>query len=279
MTILIKERSTRILSIGGCNNCVNGWVIRERPAKTFRVDGNLVYQGDDEAVVEYVTACPNCRGDQYRYQRNRKKADVPAAYYDAEFKDFDWTIYEDESGKKIVLEQQQIFVTSFINDYRKWEKAGIGLYIWSKMKGSGKTFLASAICNTLIKRYHIKPKFVSASKLLDIDSNKEKGTDPIGELCDCDLLVLDDLGQKNTGEDWMNDVVFKIFDARMNNKLVTIVTSNKKMEAQPFDDRISDRMFKVLQPIPLPNYCVRAKEAKEAKKKLLKDLGLMGGNR
>lgn len=264
--------------IGGCSYCVNGWVIHERPANQCRIEGNLVYEEDDDALVEYVTACPYCRGEEYKYTRSRKKAQIPAAYYDAEFEDFDWTIYEDDKGRKLVLEQQELFVTSFINDYRKWEKEGIGLYIWSKMKGSGKTFLASAICNTLIKRYHIRPKFVSASELLNIASKAEKGTDPIGELCECNLLVLDDLGQKNTGEDWMNDIVFRIFDARMNDKLITLVTSNKRMEDQPFDDRISDRMYQMLQPIPLPDYCVRAKEAKEAKKALLKKLGLMGGN-
>jgi hypothetical protein len=38
-------------------------------------------------------------------------------------------------------------------------------------------------------------------------------------------------------------------------------------------------MYQLFQPIPLPNYCVRAKKAKEAKKNLLKNLGLMGGNK
>ena len=266
------------MSTGECSHCVSGWVIHSKPARMFLVDGEVVY-ADDDTMMEYVTACPYCRGEKYTYRRNREKASIPEAFYDAEFENFDWTIYEDDNGKKLVLEQQELFVTSFVKDYRKWEKEGVGLYIWSKMKGSGKTFLASAICNTLIKIYHIRPKFVSASTLLDLASKAEKGTDPIGELCKCDLLVLDDLGQKNSGEGWMEDILFRIFDERMNSKKVTIVTSNKKMESQPFDDRISDRMYQLFQPIPLPNYCVRAKKAKEAKKNLLKNLGLMGGNK
>ena len=265
---------------GACN-CENGWVIVMVPeCQLESEEGVKVYSDSNpEEMREVARPCPICRGRNYMANRTKRKARIPSAFYDAEFKDFDWTIYEDNNGNKVNLEQQQVFVTAFLADYREWEKAGIGLYIWSKMKGSGKTFLASAICNTLIKERHITPKFVSASDLLDIASDKSQGPDPIRDLCDCDLLVLDDLGQKKTGEDWMEDILFRIFDTRMMNKKITIVTSNKKMEDQPFDDRISDRMFKILQPIPLPEYCVRAKEAKEAKKTLLKKLGLMGGQK
>lgn len=227
-------------------------------------------------LIDYARRCPSCNGGEAVVRRAKRIAKIPESFYNAEFSDFDWTIYQDDNGKPIDLTKQQKYVTSFVKDFKAWSDKGVGLYIWSKTRGTGKTFLASAICNTLIKERHLSTKFVSVSSLIDlVQESKGTRTNPIVELCECDILVLDDLGQQNAGNDWLMDILFRICDTRMQTKRITIVTSNKKLRELNFDDRILDRLNKMLQPIPLPDYCVRDKESSQDKIDLFASLGLM----
>lgn len=261
-----------------CKTCGGtGWLTSEKDA--------VPYYGEDfkNTTIEFARRCPDCNGGQAIVEHTKRRAQLPASMYDVEYyKDFNWDIYEDEQGNKIDLTKQQQLVELFIREYAEWKKEGIGLYIWSKTKGSGKTYLASAICNTLIKERKAKPKFVSASELINIDksasSDKYAGrydADPVAELCECDVLVLDDLGQNNTGGGWLEDILFRIFETRMQNKAITIVTSNRRIDRHEFDDRIIDRLNRIMQPIPLPDFRVRAKVANDNKRELLRRVGFM----
>lgn len=274
-----------------CKECGGtGWITKLVPSsEAYAYDDEHkeihrgVYEDLPAHMVEYAAKCPVCNGGEAVIKRKKKRANLPASFYDVKIEAFDWSIYEDDAGRRIDLTKQQQFVTSFLDNFKIWQDSGVGLYIWSKVKGNGKTFLASAICNTLIERYHVASKFVSVSELIFLEKNADKdknaaqyATDPILELCECDVLVLDDLGQTSAGGAWLEDILFRIFDTRMQNKLITIVTSNKKIDAHQIDDRISDRMNDILQPLPLPDYKVRSAKAKDKKKALLMSLGLMG---
>ena len=103
--------------------------------------------------------------------------------------------------------------------------------------------------------------------------NYEKN--PIEVLCECELLVLDDLGQKKTGENWLDDILFRIIDYRYQHKKVTLITSNIELKKLRLDDRVADRLNKMCQPIPLPDYSFRQKESREKKLEFLKGLGLV----
>lgn len=251
-----------------CPECGgNGWI-------WYRAKGeDEIYRG---ALLDYARRCPVCNGQAAKETHRKKQANIPQSFYDAEYKDFNWTIYKDEQGNTIDLSKQQMYVSSFVNDFAEWAKKGIGLYIWSKTRGTGKTYLASAICNTLIKERQLNTKFVSVSALIDmVKEGRNAPTHPIDVLCDCDVLVLDDLGQQNAGNDWLMDILFRICDTRMQTKRITIVTSNKKLRELNFDDRILDRLNRMLQPIPLPDYCVRDRESNSEKMELFANLGLM----
>jgi DNA replication protein DnaC len=73
----------------------------------------------------------------------------------------------------------------------------------------------------------------------------------------------------------LNDILFKIIDARYQKKLVTIFTSNVKVGELNIDDRVRSRIDKLSQLIPLPEYSFRNKEAHEEKLELFKEIGLM----
>lgn len=258
-----NEQTARCPECGG-----SGWIYYKAPCPD-----EPAYKGN---LIDWGKACPLCNGEAAKETHRKKQANIPQAFYNAEFKDFNWTIYKDEQGNPIDLSKQQMYVTSFVNDFADWNKRGIGLYIWSKTRGTGKTYLASAICNTLIKERHLQTRFVSVSALIDmVKDGRDRPKHPIDELCECDVLVLDDLGQQNGGNEWLTDILFRICDTRMQTQRITIVTSNKKLRELNFDDRILDRLNKMLQPIPLPDYCVRDRESSKAKLELFARLGLM----
>lgn len=232
------------------------------------------------ATEEYAEKCPSCNGGHVeQVQEVKKRADIPTAYYEKKYDAFNWDIYRTDNGEKADIAQQKQLVDGFVRDFEEWENDGVGLYIWSKTKGSGKTFLASCLCNELMELKAIRTKFVSASNLLNIAKSADPNAldkyerDPIELLCNCKLLVIDDIGQKNTGGEWLTDILFKILDERMQAKRVTILTSNIKPTELTLDDRIIDRITKCTQPIPLPDYCVRAKDANRTKLELFKRLG------
>lgn len=253
-----------------CPMCKGGgWIIvKKSTARTKEV-----YRNDD--LYEFAEPCPHCNGGEaQRVTDIRERANIPATFYDASIENFKWDVYLDDKGNTIDLSRQKKFVDSFIQDYDKWSSMGIGFYIYSKVRGSGKTFLASCICNSLMVKYQISTKFVSASSLIDL-SKQEGGKNPIDVLCECNLLVLDDIGQKTTGEDWMNDLLFKIIEARYQKKLVTLFTSNMRCNELRVDDRITSRIDKITQNIPLPEYSFRSKASSDEKREFYKEMGLI----
>lgn len=276
--------------MANCPTCNGtGWVTYQKPSKSIFVpefkNGKrtdvYIYDGQKECMIDYASKCPDCNGGEAVIERTKQKAQLPASYYDAEMKDFKWDIYRDDNDKPIDMQKLQLYVESFVNDFKEWQKEGIGLYIWSGTRGSGKTYLASCICNTLIKKYGVKPKFVSAFDLINIEKGASDDKyasrydkDPIAELCECDVLVIDDLG-KQTSDNWTSNIVYRITNERMDKKRITIITSNTKYSNLPFDVKMTDRINKITQPIPLPEYRVRAKEANDQKRHLYERLGLM----
>ena len=257
--------------MGDCPYCKGGGYITVRKS-TKR--SREVY-GDDREI-EFAEPCPYCNGgEQKKAEDIRTRANIPVAYYDASIENFKWDIYRDQQGRPIDITRHKNFVMSFINNFEKWQEKGIGFYIYSKTRGTGKTFLASCICNSLIAKYKISTKFVSASELINISkSGNPNEKNPIDVLCECKVLVLDDIGQKTTGEEWMNDLLFKIIDSRYQNRLVTLFTSNLAISELRVDDRVSSRIDKASQPLPLPEYSYRTKTAYDEKKDFYKELGI-----
>ena len=212
-----------------------------------------------------------------------KNSNIPIVFYDKNYECFNWNIYIDSTGKVIDLSKKKNLVENFLKSFKEWNEKGLGLYIYSKTKGSGKTFLASCLCNELMELYGIKTRFISATNLLDIAQSGDKNSydeyrrEPIKLLCNCKLLVIDDIGQKQTGKEWMNEILFKIVDERMTKKLVTIYTSNIPIEELGIDERVIERINKTSFAVGLPEYNVRSKEAYSEKLNFLKNMGLLEG--
>lgn len=253
---------------------------------TCKGTGWRLYEEEPEEYegisIVYAESCPTCKGGHAeRVEVTKKTSNIPVVFYNKNYSSFNWNIYKDSTGNIIDMTKKRILVENFLKNFSEWNKKGLGLYIHSKTKGSGKTFLASCLCNELMELYAIKTRFVSATNLLEIAQSGDKNSfdeykrDPIKLLCNCKLLVIDDIGQKKTGYDWMNEVLFRIVDDRMTQKLVTIYTSNLRLEELSIDDRITERINKTAYAVGLPEYNVRSKESYNEKLSFLREMGLV----
>lgn len=232
-----------------------------------------IYGTADIEVQPISIDCRYCNAkDENVVTERRTSAEIPTAFYDARITDFKFDIYNED------VSHLEKVANSFVRDFERWEKSGLGLYIFSKTKGSGKTFLASCICNTLMERYRVPTRFVAAQKLLDYSKNSDgsgnPATDTISVLKRCRVLVLDDLGAKRNGVDWLNDVLFDIIDTRYQSKLVTIITSNILFGELPFDERIIDRIESMCTGVKIPEIRVRNIKARDEKAKIFAQLGI-----
>lgn len=251
----------------GCKNCVNGWVLFMRPANKVIVNGRHIYGDTEDHMVEFAEPCPICNNGKVWAQSVIKQANIPAAFYDATMDSFDWNAYGmDTNFQKKIAE-------SFVLDFKtQWKPRGMGLYIWSRTKGSGKTFLASAICNSLVSSFRVRPKMVNVSNLIDISQNDEE---QMNQIIEADVLVIDDIGQKEAGINWVTDILYKILDARIQRKAVTLATSNYSMDELDLDDRLIDRINRMMQVVRLPEFSVRTRDAKAEKRIMLEELGIL----
>ena len=163
-----KIRVTVDLYDNVCPTCKGtGYVIYS--AKCPEVYGNRDYE------VDFATECPACNGGlEQRVETAKKLSNVPVSFSDARYSSFNWNIYQDRSGKTIDMSEHRRLIEDFLKGYADWKAKGIGFYIFSKTKGSGKTFLASCICNELMEIYGLRAKFVKAVELLDISKSADK---------------------------------------------------------------------------------------------------------
>lgn len=252
----------------GCQNCTNGWVIFQRPANKVKVGGlNIYSDAPDGLMVDFAAPCPYCNGGEAYVEDLKRRADLPASLYDVDMDSFDWTVYGTD------VSRQKLLAEKWILDHEAFRSEGMGLYIWSRTRGSGKTYLASAICNSMMRTHRRKTRFVSASRLIDVS----KEQDGIRQLIAAEVLVLDDLGQKGTASDWVSDLLYDILEGRGNRNRLTIITSNISPKELQMDDRIVDRINQKMIELKLPEVRVRAAKATEAKKRLLMMTGVIPG--
>src|SRR5215213_2078446 len=128
-----------------------------------------------------------------------------------------------------------------------WEE-GRGLYLCGGV-GVGKTHLAVAVLNELIRRKRVPSLFVTVPELLDnIRETYNKPGRDLDEWMDAvqnaDFLVLDDLGSERPTE-WVRERIFVIVNHRYREALPTLFTSNigPKDLASQLGERTASRII------------------------------------
>ena len=192
---------------------------------------------------------------------------MPVEYINKNANDFKWDIYGDS-----VPDQTKRVVNAFIINYKKFEKEGMGLYIYSNAKGSGKTLLSCCLLNEVINRYDVSAKFINILDYLEL--TKKGYSSPTDKeekdsIMHTRILILDDLGVE-VSKDWINTTLYNLINFRYSNKLITIITSNASIEKLKMDERIKERISEKCIPIHMPEISIRTKKAREKNAEFLK---------
>ncbi len=96
--------------------------------------------------------------------------------------------------------------------------------------GLGKTHLSLAIANELLMRGHYvvyvsAPAILSKLEQMHFDFNNREESDLLSTLCECDLLILDDLGTEFV-TNYSKTTVYNIFNNRLLKNKPTIINTN-----------------------------------------------------
>lgn len=132
----------------------------------------------------------------------------------------------------------QNFVKTFCLDYRN-------LFFYGTV-GTGKSFLSCCVAKELMDQGSLVIYF-SAAQLFDTLSkstfdkeSKEASSGISDDICDCDLLIIDDLGTELTNA-FVSSQLFACLNNRHLRKKSTVITTN--LSLGELRDRYSDRIF------------------------------------
>jgi DNA replication protein DnaC len=119
--------------------------------------------------------------------------------------------------------------------------------------GTGKTLLASCVVNHLLSK-NITAVFVDVPDLLGKitatynSDSKETEERILWGLCECDLLVLDDIGAErhkvagaDAADDWANEKLYRIINGRYKDSKPILYTTNNSLKM--LNTRLGDRTF------------------------------------
>ena len=244
-----------------CPECGNSGLIR----RYFDENGKELFglKTKQPGAYEYLFPCDCVKNEESQLRKNNKKfAAVPQLYRDAVFSNFETNIYRDIRSQElasVALRDSRLFVGKF----EEFESKGMGLYIYSTCRGSGKTRLASSIANELTNR-DVRVRFESANDILTEIQRSWKDQDTteatiIKRYIEPKVLIIDDFGARS-GKDWIDEKYLMIIDSRYQRNKVTIFTSNYEIEKLPFNDmRIIDRLSDIerFHVLKMPNESIR----------------------
>ncbi len=164
----------------------------------------------------------------------------------------------------------RVKVDGYLEDWEENQEAGKGLYFCGGV-GTGKTHLAVAVMNELIRKKRTPSLFVTVPELLDnLRETYNKPGRNLDEWMDAvqnaEFLVLDDLGSERTTE-WVRERIFVIVNHRYREALPTVFTSNigPKDLAEQLGERTASRIIAMCEWIQLEGQDYRETAAKEGR--------------
>lgn len=127
----------------------------------------------------------------------------------------------------------------YCENYEETVKNGCGIYLYGD-KGVGKTHLTACMANFLLSRC-VPVLFTNVfeiSKAVKSTFNRDSNQTEqilIQKFSNIDVLFFDDLGTeiftRNSGETWLQGLLFDLINKRYNNRKATIFSSNYSLNA------------------------------------------------
>lgn len=219
---------------------------------------------EDANGYEYLLPAAGVTAEESEFRKIR--AMMPFEFLDVRAKDFQWSRYQ---GDVTVAKEM---VNRYILHYEKLRNKGMGLYIYSGTKGSGKTMLACCLLNEITKRYKGVVKFVNILDFLEMTKKGfSRDDEDVNNIRHAGLLVVDDIGVQMSKE-WIDTVLYSLVNDRYVNRLPTIYTSNIPVNRLKMDDRITDRIESTTYSVQLPEESIRKAMREQQKQKLLQEI-------
>lgn len=251
-------------------------------------------------ILQTNNECPTCKGKRYICKDKEsniwskcpmcnegaigneiiERSGIPNGNQNKRITDIDWSLYV-LNGKKIDTEKEEKMIDRFIENYPEIKTFGMGLYLTSDTRGSGKTFIASCVGCSLADIHHANVKFINESELINEAQKKEQVSayasryddDRILLYCECDVLILDDVGQSYNANKWVSQIINRIVNQRREHDLMTIYTSNYTIDDLPFDTNIKSRIQEKVFTIHIPEVSIRMQVGNENKRQILSKMG------
>lgn len=213
---------------------------------------------NDEGFIEHADGLMECEcrrkaREQDHINRLFASAKIPARYRDKTLDNFE--VDKQPAAHKVAL------------DYtRTWPKAdGESLFLVGPV-GTGKSHLARAILAEMIRLHKISGLAATVPNLMDDlrpGANDNRRSEQMELLKTVPLLVLDDLGAQKTTE-WVTERLFVIINARYDDLLPTIITSNiylEELRQLPGWDRLVDRIVEMARAVRMAgrNYRIKGR--------------------
>lgn len=209
----------------------------------------------------YTHPCtPECeeKNDQREWELMRREARVTAlrdkSGLPKRFKKYTFANFDQLVSENARNALQKVMAYSY--DWEENREAGRGLYLGGGV-GIGKTHLAVAVMDDLIRGKRVPSLFVTVPELLDNlrGAYNDPGRDIdewMNAVKNAELLVLDDLGSEKATA-WVQERLFVIINHRYREALPTIITSNTRPKdlAAQVGERTASRIFSMCLGIEL----------------------------
>nr|WP_302597948.1 ATP-binding protein [uncultured Cellulosilyticum sp.] len=200
---------------------------------------------------------------------------IPKVFQNISVKSFDISIY-DSVNVDIAIKAKNI-VSAYVKKFDEMQAIGKGLFLYSHIRGSGKTRLIISVGNALIKVHKQRTRFITTIDLLGKiketydDKSNISEQKLIADFCEIPILILDDIGTERASA-WVTEIFFKILDTRKINKKVTLITSNLSIDELQHDERIKSRLRKMCIEVKMPEQDIRNQIGKSENEELINRL-------
>ncbi len=235
-----------------------------RRAEDFVGDDGLLYCGKCKMPREIVVDFPfgriqtkvKCRCDIERMERDRIAyeqrvyAEIVAENRKRAFRKPGLaTVRFGENGDKYADAGKR-----FVEHFDEFRKAGKGILFYGGV-GVGKTHLAACIVNALLDKGYKAIATDIRSISNDLFGKAEGKQAYIDDLCQNDLVMLDDLASERDTQ-YMNETVYTVIDALYQSKVPVIVTTNLTVEQLKHPqsqsaERVYSRILEMCHPIKM----------------------------
>ena len=204
----------------------------------------------DRGIVIKNDLATQCKCVKQKSLLNQFKfANISKQMIDFNFRSFDFNYYSSvlvdpltnrytfRQLAELAYQAAQKFVQDILENK---ENSGMML---SGPVGSGKTFLAACIANSLLENqrevlFTVVPDLLDEIKETFNKNSEHTELQLMNRLRDVHILILDDLGAHNYNL-WTQNKIYSIINYRLNHKLPTIITTNLNLEE--IDELLGER--------------------------------------